>query len=408
MVRKTESSKDGSYMVQVALSHRHKTCYIPTGVKVESLKNFRDGQVSRSPLAAEQNRKLREIMEMYQTVLDGVKWVDGYECLQLKKLLLRGGRSACQCTFDGISMKYVEELKEEGRENYAKLIERNSRYFCESFGEGMPMDAITTDIVSDYDRFLRRRKGLGDTTVSMMMSRTRTIVNRAAKKYGVKYDVHPFADYRIRASAVREIDLTMDNMRRILLFSSKDKGVTVARDLFMLSFYLGGMNLVDILSIEFGRLDSVSFVRRKVDGRMSGGQRTVLPILPEAREIIDKWMGGDGRLDFGYRFSYSNFYRFLTRRIDRMAELAGVTQKVVFYSARKTFAQFASELGVPDGVIDYCLGHSDRNRGIIRYYTKVRQRQAATALARTADYIACPEKYADYVEMRADIMMARF
>lgn len=55
-----------------------------------------------------------------------------------------------------------------------------------------------------------------------------------------------------------------------------------------------------------------------------------------------------------------------------LKEYLGIKQTLCFYSARKTFAQFASELGIPDGVIDYCLGHSDKNRGIIRYYTKVK------------------------------------
>ena len=76
-----------------------------------------------------------------------------------------------------------------------------------------------------------------------------------------------------------------------------------------------------------------------------------------------------------------------------------------FYSARKTFAQFASELGIPDGVIDYCLGHSDKNRGIIRYYTKVKLMLAEIAIIRVIDYVYNPVIYKDYIEMRADIMM---
>ena len=37
------------------------------------------------------------------------------------------------------------------------------------------------------------------------------------------------------------------------------------------------------------------------------------------------------------------------------------------------------EIGVGESVIDYCLGHSDSKRGIIRYYTKVRARMADDA-----------------------------
>lgn len=63
-----------------------------------------------------------------------------------------------------------------------------------------------------------------------------------------------------------------------------------------------------------------------------------------------------------------------------MACNLNIKQKVVYYSARKSFAQIAYELGIQDGVIDYCLGHSDKGRGVIRYYTKVRVEQARDAI----------------------------
>lgn len=114
---------------------------------------------------------------------------------------------------------------------------------------------------------------------------------------------------------------------------------------------------------------------------MQGDQKTTLPIVDEARVIIEKWMNKrTGKLDFRYKFSYSNFYRYLTRCINRMASRLNIEYKVVFYSARKSFAQIAYELGIQDGVIDYCLGHSDKGRGVIRYYTKVRREQAEFAI----------------------------
>ena len=95
-----------------------------------------------------------------------------------------------------------------------------------------------------------------------------------------------------------------------------------------------------------------------------------------------------GRLDFGYKFTYSNFSRYISRSLVSLAEELSINQKIVYYSAHKTFAQFASELGIPDGVIDYCLGHSDKSRG---NYTKVKQKQAEIAINRVIDYVNNPE-----------------
>ena len=114
-----------------------------------------------------------------------------------------------------------------------------------------------------------------------------------------------------------------------------------------------------------------------------------------------------GRLDFGYKYSYPNFSRYLSRSLDKLVKSLGITEKVIFYSARKSFAQYASEIGIPDGVIDYCLGHSDKSKGVIRYYTKVKQQQADIAISRVIDYVNNPDKYKDFIEMRKDIMMMR-
>ena len=58
-------------------------------------------------------------------------------------------------------------------------------------------------------------------------------------------------------------------------------------------------------------------------------------------------------------------------------------------------------------MIDYCLAHSDKGRGIVRYYAKTRFKQAEIAIKRVTDYINNPSKYQEYIEMKADIMLMK-
>ena len=90
-----------------------------------------------------------------------------------------------------------------------------------------------------------------------------------------------------------------------------------------------------------------------------------------------------------------------------LATEVGIKTDFCFYSARKTFAQFASDLGIPDNIIDYCLGHSDKTRGVIRYYVRIKQKKADIAIRRVIDYTNNPEDFKDYIEMHSDIMMMR-
>ena len=76
-----------------------------------------------------------------------------------------------------------------------------------------------------------------------------------------------------------------------------------------------------------------------------------------------------------------------------------------FYSARKTFAQFASEIGIPYPIIEYCLGHSIKTSITINSYVRVKQHQADAAIQRVIEYINNPEVFKPYIEMRAQMQM---
>lgn len=406
---KAKALKDGRHKIRISVCHKKETCYIVTRFIIDNMSQFKNGQVVKRQDASIINTKLRNLLNEYQDRLDSIKCIQMYDCKQLRDILsgsVTTNRTAA--TFQSVASTYIDELVEDRRENYAKLLERNSRYFTEFAKGELLLSDITPEIINNYDRFLRNTKKVCDTTVGMMMSRTRTIINRGIKKQLVKYDVSPFAYYSIKSSPVREVDITIDNLIKIKNCIPKEKKLRVARDLFMLSFYLGGINLADLLEVDFRKTEKIEYIRKKARNLKQGEQCIVISIHDCAKAIIKEWMNRNtGRLDFGYKFTYSNFYRYLTRSLNALADKLDINQKVVYYSARKTFAQFASELGIPDGVIDYCLGHSDKNKGIIRYYTKIKQKQAEIAINRVIDYVNNPDKYKDYIEMRADIMMMK-
>lgn len=404
----TKVLSSGHHKIRIAISHKQKTCYIVTRFTINSVSQFKNGQVVKRPDAALINTKLRNLLNDYQERLDKVSNKNLYTCRQLKDILLNSAFIKEDGTFQAICQKYISELEEEGRMSYATLLERNCRYFTEYTKGDILLSDITPVLIEGYSRFLKIKKGVGDTTLGMMMSRTRTIINRGVKKQLVKYDIHPFLNYSISSSPVREVDISLESFNKIRLAKPKEKKFRVAHDLFCLSFYLGGINLIDLLQIDFKDKGTIEYVRTKSRNTTQGVKVISFTIPEPAKEIIAKWLNRNtGKLDFGYKFSYPNFSRYLTRTLAALAKELGVAEKVVYYSARKSFAQYASEIGIPDGIIDYCLGHSDKSKGVIRYYTKVRSKQADMAISRVIDYVNNPEKYKDYIELRSDIMMMR-
>lgn len=401
---KAKALKDGRHKIRIALRHKHETTYIVTRFII-SENQFKNGQVVKHPEASAINRKLRNILDDLQEKLDSIKHLELYSCRQIKEIISTDNLSDEQ-TFSSACSNFVDYLKSEGRDSYALSIERVGRYFRDFARGGILLSDLTPSLVQNFAAFIRKRK-VTETTVNTMLAQMKSVVNRAIREWNISYDIHPFVTTRISAAPIRKLDLTVQNFNKIRESSPEKRKLIMARDLFCLSFYLGGMNLIDIMQTDF-RKDVLEYSRSKTKGRMQSDSVITFTIPSQAREIICRWMDKrTGKLDFGYKFTYHNFSQYVTYSLGDLAEELNIDERVTFYSARKSFAQYASEIGIPDGIIDYCLGHSDKSKGVIRYYTKVRQKQADMAISRVIDYVNNPEKYKEYIELRSDIMMMR-
>lgn len=210
---------------------------------------------------------------------------------------------------------------------------------------------------------------MNDTTIDMFISRTRTIINRAKRHNLVHYDVDPISVHKIQAPPERELDITVQEIKTIRDSTPGIRKLVAARDLFMLSYYLGGVNLIDLLSYDFRNASRFEYIRTKSRNTKMGDKRISLTIPPEAEPIIKRWINRNtGKLDFGYNFSYSNFSRYMNRSIKSLAQSLHIKSKVTYYSARKSFVQHGFELGISLEILEYCIGQSmKKNRPIFNY-----------------------------------------
>lgn len=402
---KAKALKDGTHKLRIAISHKGVTSYIVTRFIVEE-KEFKNGMVVKRNDASVINAKLRHLLDVYQERLDGIEHQSLYTAHQLRLMLTGETTEQEEVTFEKLSKKYESELIDEGRINYSKLLARSRVLFTQFCRGDIPLQGVTEGVINNYIKWLRKIDTLSETSVNMMLSRLKVIVNLGIKRNLVKYDTYPFLNIKIGVAPSRECDIPVLSMQKIMLAKLTQKKYRVARDLFMLSVYTGGANLADLMSIDFSG-NEISYIRTKSKGRMRIETKVELSIQPEAKEIIDRWKGRNGKLDFGYLLSYDNFSRYVLRSLQSIAEMVGIKDKVIFYTARKSFSQYASELGIHDGVIDYCLGHSDKSKGIISFYKKARRKQGDFAVSKVIDYIKDPDKYKDVIEMTQSILLMK-
>ncbi|MGL5262879.1 MAG: tyrosine-type recombinase/integrase, partial [Bacteroides sp.] len=324
-----------------------------------------------------------------------------YTCSQIKDYLLNYSKSQSCLSVGQRWQAYIDELHAQKRKGTAGLHELSLRYFKEKFDD-ITLIAFSQSNVMAFEKYLFQDKKLNSTTTGMHMKRLKVIINAAIKDGMVQYKVNPFAYYTLPEVQERNLDITVEELRQIRDFKTDSKPLTIARDLFMLSYYLGGINLIDLLQINFSNMRTITYVRQKTASTKRGNKEIRLSIPKEALPIIQRWISIDGTLKFDYAYSYDNFRKYIARQIKRLAEELNIQKRVVYYSARKSFVQHGFELGIPLEVLEYSIGQSIKKNRPIFNYIRFMQSYADQAIRLIIDNLNNPKEkeYPSFMTLR--------
>ena len=204
---------------------------------------------------------------------------------------------------------------------------------------------------------------------------------------------YPFRRIKIETQRTRKRSLTLEQL--IAVRDAKCYGrQNEYRDIFMLMFYLIGINAVDLLNIE--GIDSegrLTFHRHKT------GRLYSIKVEPEAMEIIQKYKGEKHLLYpldkiRNYK-SYVITCNLLLRRIGQTRqdhkigrEWTGtaICADLTTYWARHTWASIAASLDIPKETIAHALGHAEYDTTDI--YIDFDYRKVDIANRKVLDYVA--------------------
>lgn len=386
-------NKDGSHQIRLKITNANTTAYVVTKFSVDKPGQLQNGMVVKHPQAVAINKDLRILLGEYEAMVERLRNPRA-TASQIKKYLE-------QPRFVGESLKeyaekYIEELKANGQTSYAKNMEYTLKYLLECFGNSVALSAMSWAALKEWEKYLFKL-GNSPTTVNIRMSHLKALLNAAVNEGVVEYKIFPFRNYKMPAKNVRDICISkaeLTKLREAEFSGISAKRLTVARDLFMLSFYCAGINLTDLMSAKLTG-DILTFIRKKTADKKTGADKEVsITIQPEAREIIDKYINERGELNMGYHYKdYEQFRSFVTKSLNRIGEELGFEKRLTFYSARKTFVQFGSELGVPLYILEYAIGQTIKEanmRPVFDYIRKMRY-QADLAVRTIIDYSFEPD-----------------
>lgn len=167
---------------------------------------------------------------------------------------------------------------------------------------------------------------------------------------------YPFRKFKIRAEQTAKRSLTTDELREFMECRCEDFQQKY-KDMFMLMFYLIGINSVDLF-----QLKQTDFVKgRIIYHRSKTGRLYDIKVEPEALAIINKYRGKNYLLDICDR--YHNYKDFVHRMNENLREIgSGMFPELTAYWSRHSWATIAYSIGVPKDTISQALGHSFGNR----------------------------------------------
>lgn len=379
-ILRSTKAKDGTYKIRLAIGHKSETHYIVTRFSVPSLSNFRNGTIIGTPTAHHDNLKLRQLLTDYEDRLDRIPNLSELSPVELRDTLKRMSSSNHSATVMEMFAEQINKKREDGRTT--RFIEFSQKCLSEFLHGDTALQNITPTTIDSFYRHMKQR-GFANTTINNQMQQLRKVINDAIRDGYVKYDTHPFSYWHTLPRPFKDTDISVEDMRKIIHLDTNINRYIIVRDALMLSYYLGGINLIDLINIDFRSCNGLlDYVRTKT--RNTSGTRVQLSIHPRAQEIIDRYIAADGHLHFGKIRTHNALTCILNRNVKKLGEAAGIrnAKSLTFYTARKSFVQHGFDLGIPLETLEYCVGHTSGHSRTIYNYMRVMRKHADEAISK--------------------------
>lgn len=399
-VNTTRANKDGSFPVYFIISTKQGRFFVNTGITTC------DKLVEMSFPKSDRDWKRKTILlgKYFASVtsLCLERDIAGLSNQELKERILNEVFGIQKKAKPFALSDAIQSFAATKREQTAVLYRITARK-VESFDRNADFSIEKDWLDSFYDHCIKQ--GMKINGVAKELRNIRAVFNWARRK-GMTTN-YPFLDYHIREEETVPNNLSAEDLRRLRDYPCEPWQRPYV-DFFFLSFYLAGINPVDLLSLKADCIKDghLSFIRKKTNKEGVTKIRVItLPVLPEAQEIIDRYPSREGWLTsfMDCRSDYHSFAKQANEALQKVGpswkvkdkvgklrkmEYAPLCPDITLYSARYSFGSIAAnDLDISEQTIGQCLGHSWSKRVTARYIAHD-QRKIDNAVRRVVDFVA--------------------
>ena len=299
------------------------------------------------------------------------------------------GEREKQQTIDFIkfSREWIASTSIKGAPNYTTAVNALVRFVGK---EELDINLVTQDFLEGFKSFLNKEREVrtkkllqqgkrvpSNRTLSLYLVSIKKLFNEAKKKYNRKEKnliliAHsPFDDFSIpRQEATRKRAIPSDIIKKVWKLPYKDmkKGYkstcryNLAKDCFILSFCLMGMNSADLYFATDLKNGTISYNRTKTKARRLDEAKMQVDIPKLVMPIVDKYRDKSGKRIFDFYHYYADekaFNKAINYGLKEIGSLLGIDD-LEYYAARHSWATIAlNKVGIDKYTIHAALNHVD-------------------------------------------------
>lgn len=387
---KRRQKKDGTYPIKLNVFH-NKQIMIATQLSA-SEKEWNGNEYSvRAQNYKPRNIVARGIINKAETVI--------FTLEQQEKLKSTTDKALKKLIEDAISSKvenqktflyYLDEFVSKKTNQGTKSIYTTTRNKIEEYDSHCTFESMDKSWLENFEAWMAKTMKVN--AYAIHLRNIRSVFNYAIdEEYTTLY---PFRRFSIKKEETRKRSLTAEQLRLLRDYPCEEYQIRY-RDMFMLMFYLIGVNAADLFNAKHSALVNGRFEYK----RAKTGKLYSIKVEPEAQAIIEKYKGKDYLLNI--MDEYGNYKDFLHRMGIGLKQI-GETERnglggkksrnplfpdLSSYWARHTWATVAAELDVPKEVIAHALGHSWANSTTTDIYIRFDMKKVDEANRKVIDFV---------------------
>jgi site-specific recombinase XerD len=231
---------------------------------------------------------------------------------------------------------------------------------------------ITPKFLTEYEHYLKVKKGNSINTIHANLKFIRNVFNRAYRQDLIEYQINPFLKFQMKTEKTNRDYLSEVELEDFYKVETvPGTKMDLHKDMFIFASYTGGLRVSDILQLQWKNFDGshINFTIKKTGNQMS------IKIPTKGMEILEKYAkfnqdpnafifdmlphGTDLLSATAIDNAISSATSYINKNLKLIAKEAKIDKNISFHVSRHTWATRALKKGMSFDKVSKLMGHAN-------------------------------------------------